>query len=94
MQRTPTDYIMWRLAENDDRENLEFKTGELSVDEATARAASGALTVCQALIRRRSNPKETPRRLDKTKLVLWCQMLSATFEYEVKWQFKALDQNT
>ena len=25
MQRTPTDYIMWRFAGNDDRESLEFK---------------------------------------------------------------------
>ena len=39
MQRTPTDYVMWHFAGNDDRENLEFKTGELSMDEATARAA-------------------------------------------------------
>ena len=39
MQRTPADYIMWRLAENNDRENLEVKTGEPSVDAATTRAA-------------------------------------------------------
>jgi elongation factor 3 len=39
MQRTPTDYIMWRFAGNDDRESLEFKTDELSVDEAAAREA-------------------------------------------------------
>ena len=94
MQRTPTDYIMWRFAGNDDRESLEFKTDELSVDEATARAAKWCIDSVSGNVRRRTDPKETPRRLNKTKLVLWCQMLSATFEYEVKWQFKALDQNT
>ena len=40
---------MWRFAGNDDRESFEFKTDELSVDEATVRAASVALIVCQAI---------------------------------------------
>ena len=66
MQRAPTDYVMWHFVGNDDCENLEFNTGELSMDEATARAASGALTVCQAVIRRRSNPKGDARELGKT----------------------------
>ena len=35
-QETPTAYIMWRFAGNDDRESLEFKTDELSVDEEKA----------------------------------------------------------
>ena len=35
-QETPTAYIMWRFAGNDDRESLEFKTDELSVDEERA----------------------------------------------------------
>ena len=35
-QETPTAYIMWRFAGNDDRESLEFKTDELSVDEEHA----------------------------------------------------------
>merc|ERR1712029_653653 len=39
MQSTPTDYIMWRFAGNDDKESLEFKSQELSVDEEAARAA-------------------------------------------------------
>ena len=39
MQKTPTDYIMRRFAGNDDGKSLEFKTDELSVDEAAARAA-------------------------------------------------------
>ena len=32
-------HIAWRFAGNDDRESLEFKTDELSIDEAAARSA-------------------------------------------------------
>ena len=39
-------------------------------------------------------PLEMPRGLNKAKLVLWYQMLSATFEYEARWHLMALDQNT
>merc|ERR1712241_336344 len=38
MQSTGAQYIMWRFAGNDDRESLEFKNKEVSVDEALARA--------------------------------------------------------
>ena len=82
MQRTPTDYIMWRFAGNDDRESLEFKTDELSVDEATARAAKWCIDSVSGKVRRCTDPNGKPRRLNKTKLVLWCQILAATFEYE------------
>ena len=34
---TPTQYIMWRFAGNDDKESLEFATDKLSVDEESAR---------------------------------------------------------
>lgn len=43
MSSTPTQYIMWRFAANDDKESLEFKSDELSVHEATARDVLGAL---------------------------------------------------
>ena len=96
VQQATCDALLHRVALrwNDDRESLEFKADELSVDEATARAAKWCIDSVSGNVRRRTDPKETPRRLDKTKLVLWCQMLSATFEYEVKGQVKALDQNT
>merc|ERR1719343_940856 len=38
MTKTATEYIMWRFAGNDDKESLEFKSTELSVDEEAARA--------------------------------------------------------
>merc|ERR1712232_1393324 len=37
MQETPTQYIMWRFAGNDDKESVEFKSTELSIDEEKAR---------------------------------------------------------
>merc|ERR1719182_971624 len=33
MNKTPVQYIMWRFAGNDDQENVDFKSQELSVDE-------------------------------------------------------------
>merc|ERR1711870_160548 len=33
-EEKPTQYIMWRFAGNDDKESIEFKSTELSVDEA------------------------------------------------------------
>merc|ERR1712048_1153788 len=44
MTSTPCQYIMWRFAGNDDQENLEFKSQELSVDEEMLVHRSGALT--------------------------------------------------
>merc|ERR1719388_625376 len=53
MQKTPTEYIMWRFAGNDDKESIESKSQELSVDEEQARAqkwcidaTSGAVRLC------------------------------------------------
>ena len=57
------------------------------MDEAT-REQQVVIDNVSGKVRRCTDPKEKPRRLNKTKLVLWCQMLSATFEYEVKWQFR------
>merc|ERR1711998_514070 len=57
MQSTPTEYIMWRFAGNDDKESIEFKSSELSVDEESARAvkwckdATGSVRLC-------TDPKE------------------------------------
>ena len=45
MKETPTQYMVWRSAGNDDKESIEFKSDELSVDELSARRWSGASTV-------------------------------------------------
>merc|ERR1712078_388651 len=50
MQSTPTQYIMWRFAGNDDKESIEFKSASLSVD-------AGAV-VPDAVLNRRQKKKE------------------------------------
>merc|ERR1712205_297784 len=62
MQESPTEYIMWRFAGNDDKESLEFKTTELSVDEEKARAQKWCIDAVTGTVRRVTNPKEDPKK--------------------------------
>merc|ERR1719160_864705 len=62
MQKTPTEYIMWRFAGNDDKESLEFKTQELSVDEEKARAAKWCVDATTGAVRLCVSPKEDPKK--------------------------------
>merc|ERR1712187_696286 len=103
MQKTPTEYIMWRFAGNGDRESLEFKTDELSVDEAAAREAKWCIDTVSGTVRRCTDPKEDAKKAkqDESGAVVPDAICNRrqkkkekTFEYEVKWQFKSLDQNT
>jgi len=102
MQETPTQYIMWRFAGNDDRESLEFKTDELSVDEETARAAKWCIDAVTGNVRRCTDPKEDAKKAkqDEGGAVIPDAICNRrqkkkekTFEYEVKWQFKPMDAN-
>jgi elongation factor 3 len=77
MQVTPTEYIMWRFAGNDDKESLEFKTTELSVDEEKARAAKWCIDGTTGDVRRCIDPKEDPKKKRKpTRLELLFLMQS------------------
>merc|ERR1712012_410462 len=58
MQETPTQYIMWRFAGNDDKESIEFKSTELSVDEESARAQKWCIDTTSGDVRRCTDPKE------------------------------------
>merc|ERR1711870_204093 len=62
MQETPTQYIMWRFAGNDDRESIEFKSSELSVDEEKARATKWCIDAASGDVRRCTDPKEDPKK--------------------------------
>merc|ERR1711966_201202 len=102
MQKTPTDYIMWRFAGNDDRESLEFKTDELSVDEESARAKKWCIDGVTGNCRLCIDPKEDAKKAkqDEAGQVIPDAICNRrqkkkekTFEYEVKWQFKSMDQN-
>merc|ERR1719410_1701504 len=100
MQETPTQYIMWRFAGNDDKESVEFKCQELSVDEEAARATKWCIDGVTGNVRRCCDPKEDAKRAkqDEANAVIPDAIMGRrqkkkekTYEYEVKWQFKASD---
>merc|ERR1712241_328729 len=102
MQLTPTEYIMWRFAGNDDKESLEFKSTELSVDEEKARATKWCIDNTTGDVRRCTDPKEDPKKAkqDEAGAVVPDAVLNRrqkkkekTYEYEVKWQFKPIESN-
>merc|ERR1712028_332725 len=102
MSSTPTQYIMWRFAGNDDKESVEFKTDELSVDEETARARPWCIDSVTGEARLCITEKEDPKKhkLDITNVVVPDAVLNRkqnkkekTSMYEVKWQFKPIGAN-
>merc|ERR1712070_605099 len=62
MQKTPTEYIMWRFAGNDDKESIEFKSTELSVDEEAARAQKWCIDNISGDVRKCIDPKEDAKK--------------------------------
>jgi len=102
MQETPTQYIMWRFAGNDDKESIEFKSTELSVDEEAARAQKWCVDPTSGNVRRCTDPKEDAKKAkqDEAGAVIPDAVLNRrqkkkekTYEYEVKWQFKPMEAN-
>jgi len=103
MQSTPTQYIMWRFAGNDDKESIEFKSQGLSVDEEAARAMKWCIDGVTGAVRRCTDPREDAKKAkaDEAAAVVPDAVLNRrtkkkekTFEYEVKWQFKGIESNT
>merc|ERR1712186_67144 len=93
MQRTPTDYIMWRFAGNDDKESIEFKSTELSVDEEKARAAKWCVDSVTGGVRRCTDPNEDAAVVPEAILNRRQKKKEKTFEYETKWQLKPMECN-
>jgi len=102
MQESPVEYIMWRFAGNDDKESLEFKSTELSVDEEKARATKWCIDGSSGDVRRCTDPKEDPKKAkqDEAGAVVPDAIFNRrqkkkekTYEYEVKWQFKPIENN-
>merc|ERR1719284_1687331 len=102
MQETPTQYIMWRFAGNDDKESIEFKTDTLSVDEEAARKMPWCIDAVSGGVRRCTDPKEDAKKAkqDENNAVVPDAVLNRrqkkkekTYEYEVKWQFKSIENN-
>merc|ERR1719375_1866002 len=97
MTSTPCQYIMWRFAGNDDQENLEFKSQELSVDEESARARKWCIDSTSGDVRPCADPKEDAKKAAADAAVAVTpeacvnrrqKKKEKTYEYEVKWQFK------
>merc|ERR1712176_259679 len=102
MQETPTEYIMWRFAGNDDKESLEFKNTELSVDEEKARAQKWCIDGTSGAVRRCTDPTVGAKKAkqDEAGAVVPDAILNRrnkkkekTYEYETKWQFKDIEHN-
>merc|ERR1712232_1333977 len=102
MQSTPTQYIMWRFAGNDDKESLEFKSAELSVDEEAARAVQWCIDGVTGGVRRCTLAAEDAKKAkqDEGNIVIPDAIMNRrqkkkekTFEYEVKWQYKPIESN-
>jgi len=100
MQKTPTEYIMWRFAGNDDKESLEFKSQELSVDEEQARAQKWCIDATSGAVRLCISAKEDPKKAkqDEANVVIPDAVLNRrqkkkekTYEYQVKWQMQPVD---
>merc|ERR1711937_607893 len=103
MQSTPTQYIMWRFAGNDDKESIEFKSASLSVDEEAARAQKWCIDSSSGDVRKCTSEKEDAKKAkaDEAAAVVPDALLNRkllkkekTYLYEVKWQFKGLESNT
>merc|ERR1711972_396179 len=94
---------MWRFAGNDDKESIEFKSTELSVDEEKARSQKWCVDSVSGNVRRCTDPKEDVKKAkqDEAGAVIPDAILNRrnkkkekTYEYEVKWQFKPMEAAT
>merc|ERR1711967_230404 len=103
MNKTPVEYIMWRFAGNDDKESIEFKSQELSVDEEAARAQKWCIDSSSGDVRKCTSEKEDAKKAkaDEAAAVVPDAILNRqqlkkekTYLYEVKWQFKGIESNT
>merc|ERR1711988_1647619 len=102
MDKTPTQYIMWRFAGNDDQESLEFKSDKLTVDEEEARKVQWCIDGVTGGVRPCTNPKEDPKKAkqDEANAVVPYAVVNRrqkkkekTFEYEVNWMYKPNESN-
>merc|ERR1712217_320330 len=76
MSSTPTQYLMWRFAGNDDKESLEFKSQELSVDEEAARAQKWCIDSTTGDVRRCTDSKEDAKKAKADEAAALSQMRS------------------
>merc|ERR1712151_1383936 len=102
MDKTPAQYIMWRFAGNDDKESLEFKSTELSVDEQAARSQKWCTDAVTGTVRKVTDPKEDAKKSkqDEANIVEVNGIVNRrvlkkekSFEYEVCLMYKPPECN-
>merc|ERR1719310_1012150 len=102
MDKTPAQYIMWRFAGNDDKESLEFKSSELSVDEQAAGAQKWCTDAVTGTVRKVTDPKEDAKKSkqDEANIVEVNGVVNRrvlkkekSFEYEVCLMYKPPECN-
>merc|ERR1719281_1796259 len=96
MDKTPTQYIMWRFAGNDDKESLEFKSDKLTVDEEAARQVQWCIDGVTGGVR----PVTKKAKQDEANAVVPNAVVNRrqkkkekTFEYGVNWMYKPNESN-
>jgi len=102
MDKTPTQYIMWRFAGNDDKESLEFKADTLTVDEEAARAQKWCVDSATGNVRKTTDPKEDAKKAKQDEANVLevngivnrrANKKDKTFEYEVCLMYKPPECN-
>merc|ERR1719195_2557757 len=91
LNKTPTEYIMWRFAGNDDQESLEFKNQEATEDEEILRAVQWMINPTTQEMRKCDTTDSKEAKADRAKAVKPETILNRRknkkkkYEYEVKW---------
>merc|ERR1719331_935686 len=102
MDKTPSQYIMWRFAGNDDKESLEFKSDTLTVDEEAARAQKWCVDSATGNVRKTTDPKEDAKKAKQDEANVLevngivnrrANKKEKTFEYEVCLMYKPPECN-
>lgn len=79
LEKTPNEYIRWRYAIGEDRENLQKVTRQITAEEA------------EKMAQQHKMEDGTKRIVDK---LVSRRKMKKTYEYEVQWKNCTPDQNT
>lgn len=102
MQETPTQYLMWRFAGDEDKESLEFKSDELNIDEEAARAKAWCIDGATGDVRLAHTIEQDEKKAkqDLNNVVVPDAVLNRRqrkrdkmYEYEMKWEFKPVESS-
>merc|ERR1719161_125827 len=97
LTKTPSEYILWRFAGNEDAESLEFKNTEATEDEEKLRAIPWCIDARSAELRKCCTDDTKEGKADRANAVKPEALLNRRknkakkFEYETKWEMKPVD---